>query len=74
MSLIFLPGNHSLDTPLLVEHSESIRMEIMGNSSEDTKIECKYLTGFNLDIGNVTGLHISGLQFVGCRSSFHLTR
>ena len=72
-SLMFLPGNHSLDTPLLVKNSASFRMCVT-DSSDSTIIECEYLKGVNLHLDNVTDVHISGLQFIGCSSSFHLTR
>ena len=74
ISLTFLPGNHSLQTPLLVENGNSFRMEVMDNPSDDTIIECNHLKGFNLESNNVTDVHISGLQFVGCSSTFFLTR
>jgi predicted outer membrane repeat protein len=75
VSLIFLPGNHSLDSPLLVENCNSFRMGAIGtNSSDSTIIECKYLQGFNLEIGNVIDVRISGLLFIGCSSSFHCSR
>ena len=72
ISLTFLPGNHSLDTPLLVKNGNSFRMDILGNSSDDAKIECKHPKNFNLEVSNVLDVHISGLQFVRCTSSLHL--
>ena len=74
VSLVFLPGNHTLDIPLLVENANSFRMEMIGNYSDDTKIECNHEKGFNFEIGNVTDVYISGLQFIGCSTSLHLTR
>ena len=74
-SLTFLPGNHSLDTPLLVKNCSSFRMDAIGtNSSDSTIIECKHLKGFIFEISNVTDVHVSGLQFLGCSSSFNLIR
>ena len=72
-SLMFLPGNHSLDPPLLVKNSSSFGMGAT-ESPDSTISECKHLKGVNLHLDNVTDVCISGLQFIGYSSSFHLTR
>ena len=72
IALTFLPGNHSIDTPLLVENGNSFRMDELGNSSDVVKIECKHPKSFNINVRNVSDMHISGLKFVGCTSSLHL--
>ena len=66
LSLIFLPGNHSLDA-LLIAKFLRFAVDVLDNSSEVT-IECRK---FNLGISDVKDVHINGIQFVGCNSSFY---
>ena len=69
-TMIFLPGNHNLDTNLTVAKVESFM--ILSNSTSmvyaiftfDTKITCKQSTMFKFN--SVSHLHISGIEFIRC--------
>ena len=69
LSLIFLPGNHSLDALLSAKLLRCFKMDVLDNSS-DVTIEC-YSRKFNLDISDVRDVLLNGIQFVGCNSSFY---
>ena len=60
-TLIFLPGNHSLELELLVENVHSF--SVYGSSSKAT-ITCRHSARF--EFRNVSTVTVSGLEFVGC--------
>ena len=62
--LIFLPGNYSLESNLLVENIHSLSMSAWPISSSKTVITCGHNARFEFrNIGIVT---VSGLEFIEC--------
>ena len=60
-TLIFQPGNHSLNSVLSVSH---ITMLSMHGSSSNTVISCNVWGRFRLT--NIPVVHVSNLTFIGC--------
>ena len=63
-TLIFLPGNHSLESELLVENVLSFSMYGWHGSSSKATITCHHSARF--EFRNVSTVTVSGLEFVGC--------
>lgn len=68
MSLVFLPGNHSLQLELLATDISTISLHSNSNSFLPTKIKCEFLGSF--DFHSITWIHIDGLEFMGCTFKF----
>ena len=64
ITLLFLPGNHSLDRELVLSNKENVFITTT-NISEATRIECTSKVG-RVAISNVAEVMIESLQFVGC--------
>ena len=65
ITMILLPGNHSLESPLSISN-----ISIFGMFSSETstaRIECRQFASFN--IYDVNTIEISGLSFDGCGNS-----
>ena len=63
-TLIFLPGNHSLESELLVENVHSFSMYAWHGSSLKATITCHHSARF--EFRNISTVTVSGLEFVGC--------
>ena len=63
-NLIFLVGNHILDTSLTVSNISSFFMITNSSSEGAHSITCHHNVSFNFE--NVTALQIKGLKFIGC--------
>ena len=63
-TLIFLPGNHSLESELLIESVHSFSMYAWHGSSLKATITCRHSARF--EFRNVSTVTVSGLEFVGC--------
>ena len=63
-TLIFLPGNHSLESKLLVENVHSFSMYAWHGSSSKAMITCRHSARF--EFRNISTVTVSGLEFVGC--------
>ena len=63
-TLLFLPGNHSLESELLVTNISMASMISRFTNASSTVITCNHLG--RLDIAHVSVVYISGLTFVGC--------
>ena len=61
--LIFLPGNHSLDSELRIDSVISL-IYLNSNFHQIVRINCGKLS--RLDLCNITTVHISRLEFIGC--------
>ena len=62
--LIFLPGNHSLESELLVENVHSFSMYAWHGSSSKAMITCHHSARF--EFRNISTVTMSGLEFIGC--------
>ena len=63
-TLIFLPGNYSLESELLVENVHSFSMYAWHGSSSKAMITCHHSARF--EFRNISTVTVSGLEFVGC--------
>ena len=63
-TLIFLPGNHSLESELLVENVHSFSMYAWHGSSSKATITCRHSARF--EFRNVNTVTMNGLEFIGC--------
>ena len=63
-TLILLPGNHSLESELLVESVHSFSMYAWHGSSSKATITCHHSARF--EFRNISTVTVSGLEFVGC--------
>ena len=75
ISLLFLPGNHTLDRELLLAHGHNLSMSKHVKDNERVFVECIcHLGRFN--ISEATFVSIKGLHFIGCGSNraFQVTR
>ena len=63
-TLIFLPGNHSLESKLLVENVHSFSMYAWHGSSLKATITCRHSARF--EFRNISTVTMNGLEFVGC--------
>ena len=64
-TLIFSPGNHSLESELVVENIHSFSMFVWPGSSSKTVINC-HAHNARFEFSNVSTIILSGLEFVGC--------
>ena len=67
-SLIFSPGNHSLELELVVENIDSFSMSAWPSSSSNVVITCGPYARFIFI--NITTVTVSGLGFVGCLGNY----
>ena len=63
-TLIFSPGNYSLESELVVEDVHSFSMFVWPGSSSKAVITCGHNARF--EFRNVSTVTVSGLEFVGC--------
>ena len=63
-TLIFLPGNHGLESELLVENVPSFSMYAWHGSSSKATITCRHSARF--EFRNISTVTVSGLEFVEC--------
>ena len=67
-SLLFLPGNHTLDRELLLAQLNNFSMTKDGVGSETIFVECSTRSG-RFHISETTSVSIHGLHFIGCGSN-----
>ena len=67
-SLLFLPGNHTLDQELLLAQVNNFSMTKDGVGNETIFVECSTRSG-RFHISETTSVSINGLHFIGCRSN-----
>ena len=65
ISLIFMPGNHSLNEELHLSAANNISMSRSTQDTETVFIECGGQLGM-FNIGDTMVVSVSGLHFVGC--------
>ena len=65
ISLIFLPGNHSLDEELRLSAANNISMSRYTQDTETVFIECAGQLGM-FNISDTMVISVSGVHFVGC--------
>ena len=63
-TLIFSPGNYSLESELIIKNVHSFSMFAWPGSSSKAVITCDHNARF--DFWNVSTVTVSGLKFVGC--------
>ena len=62
MTLHFLPGEHSLDSTLLIKNSDSLHASSLDSN---VTIACSHSSA-SFEFSNISVVHISGLTFTGC--------
>ena len=67
-SLLFLPGNHTLDRELLLSQVNNFSMTKDGVGNETVFVECSNHSG-RFHIRETTSVSINGLHFIGCGSN-----
>ena len=67
-SLLFLPGNHTLDRELLLAQVNNFSMTKDGVGNETIFVECSNHSG-RFHISETTSVSINGLHFIGCGSN-----
>ena len=67
-SLLFLPGNHTLDRELLLAQVNNFSMTKDGVGNETIFVECSTRSG-RFHISKTTSVSINGLHFIGCGSN-----
>ena len=67
-SLLFLPGNHTLDRELLLPQVNNFSMTKNGVSNETIFVECSTHSG-RFHISKATYVSINDLHFIGCGSN-----
>ena len=65
ISLILLPGNHSLDTELYLSHVDNFTMTKITQTDEAAFVECDGQFG-SINISETTFASLKGLHFGGC--------
>ena len=67
ISLLFLPGNHTLDQELLLAHGHNFSMSTSkyAKDNETVLVECNSQLG-RLDVSETTYVSIKSLTFIGC--------
>ena len=68
ISLLFLPGNHTLDRELLLAHGHNFSMSKYEKDSETVFVECISQLG-RFNIIEATSASIRSLHFIGCGSN-----
>ena len=69
LSLIFLPGNHTLNRDLLLAHAKSLSITKYGLDNETVYVDCSSYFGFRFDISETISVSINDLNFFGCGSN-----
>ena len=67
-SLLFLPGNHTLDRELLLAQVNNFSMTKDGVGNETIFVECSTRSG-RFHISETASVSINGLHFIGCGSN-----
>ena len=67
-SLLFLPGNHTLDRELLLAQVNNFSMTKDGVGNETIFVKCSTHSG-RFHISETTSVSINGLHFIGCGSN-----
>ena len=67
-SLLFMPGNHTLDRELLLAQVNNFSMTMDGVGSETIFVECSNHSG-RFHIRETTSVSINGLHFISCGSN-----
>ena len=68
MSLLFLPGNHTLDRELLLAQGHKFSMSKYAKDNECVFVECISQLG-RFDVSEATSVSIKSLHFIGCGSN-----
>ena len=68
VSLLFLPGHHTLDQELLLAHGHNFSMSKCAKDNETVFVKCISQLG-RFDISEITSVSIKGLYFIGCSSN-----
>ena len=68
ISLLFLPGNHTLDRELLLAQGHNFSMSKYEKDNERVYVECISQLG-RFDISEATSVSIKSLHFIGCGSN-----
>ena len=68
ISLLFLPGNHTLDQELLLAHGHNFSMSMYAQDNETVFIECTSQF-VRFDISEAISVSMKGLDFIGCGSN-----
>ena len=63
ITLNFLPGNHNLNTTLVV--ADIIKLSMIANSSSNISCQCSA----RLTLKNITQVSLQGMRFIGCGSN-----
>ena len=64
ITLLFLPGKHTLITNLTINHYSYFTMKSSNRISRRPVINCQHLS--NLQFFSITSISIDGLKFTGC--------
>ena len=67
-TLLFLPGNHTLDRELLPDQVNNFTMTKDGVGNETVFVECSTRSG-RFHISEIASVSINGLHFIGCGSN-----
>ena len=67
-TLLFLPGNHTLDRELLLAQVNNFSMTKDGVGNETIFVECSTRSG-RFHISETASISINGLHFIGCGSN-----
>ena len=68
VSLLFLPGHHTLDQKLLLAHGHNFSMSKYAKDNETVYVKCISLLG-SFDISETISVSIKSLNFIGCGSN-----
>ena len=68
VSLLFLPGHHTLDQQLLLAHGHNFSMSKYVKNNETVFVECISRLG-RFDISETISVSIKSLNFIGCGSN-----
>ena len=68
VSLLFLPGHHTLDQQLLLAHGHNFSMSKYAKDDETVFVECISRLG-RFDISETISVSIKNLNFIGCGSN-----
>ena len=70
ISLLFLPGNHTLDRELLLAQVNNFSMTKDGLDNETVFVECStHMNYGRFRISETTSVSLKGLHFIGCGSN-----
>ena len=65
MSILFLPGNHTLDRALVLAHGHNFSISKYAKDNETVFVECTNHLG-RIDIKDTTYASIKDINFIGC--------